>query len=77
MPCQVAALSVGCVQLSHLCLIPLPSEAASLGQTSLASSWCAKNGAAVGAGDNGLAVAENCCDVEASLALNVHEVAVG
>lgn len=57
-------------------LVPLPSEAASLGKTSLSSSWCAQDGAAVGAGDHGLAVAEHCCDIEASLALDVHEVAV-
>ena len=60
-----------------MCLVSLPSEAASLSQTSLSSSWCAKDGAAVGASDHGLAVAEDGGDVEASLALDVHEIAVG
>ena len=63
--------------LSIICLVSLPPEAAAFGETSLASSWSAQDGAAVGAGNYCLAVAEDGCDVEASLALNVHEVAVG
>ncbi len=63
--------------LPNICLVSLPPEAAAFGETSLASSWSAQDGAAVGAGNHCLAVAEEGCDVEASLALNVHEVAVG
>ena len=70
-------------RLSHLlaaqivCLVSLPSETAALGQTGLATSWSTQDGAAVSAGYNCLAVAEDCGDVEAPLALDVHEVAVG
>lgn len=63
--------------LSIIRLVSLPSEAAAFGETSLASSWSAQDGAAVGAGNHCLAVAEDGCNVEASLALDVHEVAVG
>ena len=59
------------------CLISLPSETAALGETGLATSRRAQDGAAVGAGHDCLAVAEYGCDVEAPLALDVHEVAVG
>ena len=40
------------------------------------TSGCAEDGAAVCAGDHSLAVAEDCGNVEAALALDVHEVAV-
>lgn len=63
--------------LPTFCLVSLPSETAALGQTSFATSWGAKDGAAVGASHDCLAVAENGCDIEASLALDIHEVAVG
>lgn len=62
---------------SNICLVSLPPEAAAFGETSLASSWSAQDGAAVGAGNHCLAVAEDGGDIEASLALDVHEVAVG
>lgn len=57
-------------------LVALPPETAAFGETSFAPSGSAQDGAAVGAGDHCLAVAEYGCDVEASLALDVHEVAV-
>lgn len=58
-------------------LISLPSETASLSKTGLASSWCAENGAAVGTGHDSLAMTEDGGDVETSLALDIHEVAIG
>ena len=58
-------------------LISLPPETAALGKAGLASSWCAEDGAAVGAGHDCLAMAEDGGDVEATLALDVHEIAVG
>ena len=63
------------VDTSHL--VSLPSETAALGETCLATSWCAENGAAVSAGHNSLAVAEHRGDVETSLAFHIHEIAVG
>lgn len=60
-----------------VCLISFPSETAALGEAGLASSWCAENGAAVGAGHDCLAMTEDGGDVEATLALDIHEVAVG
>lgn len=58
-------------------LVSLSPEAASLSQACLAPSWCAQDGAAVCAGNDGLAVAEDGSDIEASLAFDIHEVAVG
>ena len=58
-------------------LVSLPSETAALGKAGLASSWRAENGAAVGAGHDCLAMTEDGGDVEATLALDIHEVAVG
>jgi len=51
----------------------LSSEWATLCQSSLATSWLTWNCSARSADDNGLGVWENCCDVEASWALDVHE----
>lgn len=51
----------------------LSSEGASLGQSSLSSSWLAEDGRASCADDDGLCVGENGCDCEASWALDVHE----
>lgn len=58
-------------------LISLPSETAALGEAGLASGWCAEDCAAVGAGHDCLAMTEDGGDVEATLALDIHEVAVG
>lgn len=58
-------------------LVSLSSKTAALGKASFASSWCAKDGAAVGASHNCLAVTEDGGDVEASLTLDIHEVTVG
>ena len=58
-------------------LVSLSPETAALGKTSFASSWCAKDGAAVGASHDCLAVTEDGGDVEAPLTLDIHEVTVG
>jgi hypothetical protein len=51
----------------------LSSERATLGQTSLSSSWLAQNGRAASADDNGLSVREDGGDGEAARALDIHE----
>jgi len=58
-------------------LIALPPEGAALGQASLATGGLAQHGRAAAAEDNSLRVAEYGGDVEATLALHVHEERVG
>jgi hypothetical protein len=55
----------------------LSSERASLGQTSLSTSWLAEDCRAAGADDNSLCVREDGGDGEATGALNIHEEGSG
>jgi len=60
-------------ETARLCLA---AEGAALGQSSLTAGWLAKDGRAGSALDDGLGVGEDGGDVEASWALDVHEVGV-
>jgi len=55
----------------------LPPERASLGQTSLSTSWLTEHRGARSADNDRLCVRENGCNVEASRALDVHEEGSG
>lgn len=57
-------------------LLRLATEAAALTEPSLSSGRHAQNGVAARADNDGLGVREDGCDGEASLAFDVHEVAV-
>jgi len=57
--------------------VGLAAEGGALLQAHLAPSWSSQDGRARAAGDHRLAVGEDGGDVEAALALDVHEVAVG
>lgn len=52
----------------------LSSERAALGQLGLTTGWGAQDGGAVVTGDSGLCVGEDSGDVQAALALDVHEI---
>jgi hypothetical protein len=60
-----------------LCLVNLLSVRTSLCETSLTTSGLAEHDIAVSAQYYGLCVAENCCDLKASWALDVHEKGIG
>merc|ERR1719436_1771839 len=54
-------------------LLYLPPKRASLSQTCQASSWLAKHDIAVSTENNGLCMAVDGCDLQATWALHVHE----
>ena len=58
-------------------LMLFPTEGASFCQPSSSSSGLTQNGRAASAHYDGLSVTENCGDLVASWALNIHEVGVG
>ncbi len=62
------------IRTKSLPLIALATEGAAFHQASLASGWDAKHSIATRAYYHCLRMAEHCCNVEAALAFNIHEV---